>query len=38
MGENIATVKAADRSGEVPEMVDLRRAVPEQSSKRAAPE
>jgi hypothetical protein len=38
MGENIATVKAADRSGEVPEMADLRRAVPEQSSKRAAPE
>jgi hypothetical protein len=38
MGENVATVEAAGRSGEAPETTDSRRAVPEQGSKRAAPE
>jgi hypothetical protein len=38
MGENVAAVKAADRSREVPEMADSSCVVPEQGSKRAAPE
>jgi hypothetical protein len=38
MGENVAAVEAAGRSGEALEMADLRRAVPEQSSKRTTPE
>jgi hypothetical protein len=38
MGENVAIVEAADRSGEAPETTDLRRAIPKHSSKRAAPE
>jgi hypothetical protein len=38
MGENIATVVAADQSGEAPETMASRHAVPEQGSKRAAPE
>jgi hypothetical protein len=38
MGENVVAVEATDQSGEALETVDLRRAVPKQSSKRAAPE
>jgi hypothetical protein len=36
MGENVATVEAADRSREAPEAADSSRAVPEQGSKRTA--
>jgi hypothetical protein len=38
MGENVAAVEAADRSREAPETVDSSRTVPEQGSKRSAPE
>jgi hypothetical protein len=38
MGESVAAVEAAGRSGEAPETADSRRDVPEQGSKRAAPE
>jgi hypothetical protein len=38
MGENVAVVEAADRSREAPETADSSRVVPEQGSKRAAPE
>jgi hypothetical protein len=38
MGENVAAIEAADRSREAPETVNSSRAVPEQGSKRAAPE
>jgi hypothetical protein len=38
MGESVAAVEAAGRSGAAPETVDPRRAVPEQGLKRAAPE
>jgi hypothetical protein len=38
MGENVAAVEAASRSREAPETADSSRVVPEQGSKRAAPE
>jgi hypothetical protein len=38
MGENVIAVEVADRSIEAPETVDTSRTVPEQGSKRAAPE
>jgi hypothetical protein len=38
MGENIAAVQVAGRSGEAPETTCSRCVVPEQGSKRAAPE
>jgi hypothetical protein len=38
MGENVVAVEAADRSRGAPETVDSSHTVPEQGSKRAAPE
>jgi hypothetical protein len=38
MGENVAAVEAASRSGEAPETADSSRAVPEMGSKCVAPE
>jgi hypothetical protein len=38
MGENVVVVEVADRSREAPETADSSCAVPEQGSKRAAPE
>jgi hypothetical protein len=37
-GGSVATVEAAGRNGEAPEMVSSRRVVPERGSKRAASE
>jgi hypothetical protein len=38
MGENVATVEAADQSRKAPDTADSSCAVPEQGSKRTAPE
>jgi hypothetical protein len=38
MGGSVAAVETAGRGGEASEMADPRRVVPEQGSKRAAPE
>jgi hypothetical protein len=38
MGETIAGVEVAGRSGEAPETTGSRRVIPEQGSKRATPE